>query len=57
MTVLSIQLAIVIFIQIVTLISIVKHLKVILQYLSYQCDSMDKVIEYGDLDEAYKEVC
>lgn len=54
MTVLSIPLAIIIFIQIVTLISIVKHLKVILHYLSYQCDSMDKVIEY---DEAYKEVC
>jgi len=40
--------------QLALFISITKHLKVILRYLSYQCDTMDRVIAH---DEEYKEVC
>ena len=40
--------------QVALFISIIKHLKVILRYMSYMCDTMDRTIEEED---AYKEVC
>ena len=40
--------------QVALFISIIKHLKVILRYLSYMCDTMDRTIEEED---GYKEVC
>jgi hypothetical protein len=54
MTIITIFLSIFVIIQLVLFISIINHLKVVLKYLSYQCDTMDRVI--AD-DEAYKEVC
>ena len=41
-------------IQIALLIGVVQHLKVILKYLDYMCDTMDRTIDY---EEGYKEIC
>lgn len=54
MTIITIFLFVFVIIQLVLFISLINHLKVVLKYLSYQCDTMDRVIEYED---GYKEVC
>ena len=40
--------------QLVLFISLIKHLKLVLKYLCYMCDTMDRTIEEED---GYKEVC
>ena len=54
MTTISILFALIIFIQTALLIGVVQHLKVILKYLIYMCDTMDRTIDY---EEGYKEIC
>ncbi len=56
MTTIAILFALIIFtsIQIALLIGVVQHLKAILKYLDYMCDTMDRTIDY---EEGYKEIC
>jgi len=41
-------------IQLVLFINLINHLKLVLKYLCYMCDTMDRTIEEED---GYKEVC
>ena len=41
-------------IQIAVLIGVVQHLKAILKYLDYMCDTMDRTIDY---EEGDKDIC
>ncbi len=54
MTTIAILFALISFIQTALLIGVVRHLKVILKYLNYMCDTMDRTIDY---EEGYKEIC
>ena len=54
MTIITIFFFVFVIIQLILFISLINHLKVVLKYLSYMCDTMDRTIEYED---GYKEVC
>ena len=46
MTTIAILFALISFIQTALLIGVVQHLKVILKYLNYMCDTIDRTIDY-----------
>ena len=54
MTIITIFLFVFVIIQLVLFISLINHLKLVLKYLCYMCDTMDRTIEEED---GYKEVC